>query len=615
LLLTNGITSAIQAPFIIDGQALDDQSITMSWRDNSTEAEWFIIQRMTEVGTPFAVDTVDKTFSAFTDKGLLPNTKYSYSIKAGGANSISAESNAIQVTTLPKTNRCGVPVVSPAYIENGNIVKIDFYDSCNIELSYQLVRSHNFGSFQIIGEQKDTLQLFTGWRTFYDSAINPDEWYIYKVIAITSNDSAASEQETVYTHKNYHLCHGLDITKRSTFSTHPAGWAEIVGDSLYVLENTGTKGLAAAVINVADPSNPTFMKYLYPDSIPHSLSNSTIPALFRLGGSNGLNNQNRILFTTRDCITSQSDTLLRYSHDGQQLLKTIVCPMKITDIIGTISDSILVLQGAKDTGADAGNYFLIAYSFSQPEPSLISIMPMGHYNIWDKYYFGSIFGNKLYFESWSCHPTCADGGISYFHMYDYSLDPRNPLHYKVRKQYGLGRPQISIDSCVGLQCFIQNDSINIRAIDPRNSFSSFNNYLSVFNDKIGINILSLKVVTDTAHNRLFVIYPESGSIYSYGFVQVRFGIDSDKMAHFSFPVRIHHILHQGYIRILFDKASSWNVNIFDLTGRRMSTLSGTGKNALWKYDEGTGKRVLPGVYIMHIKTRNTAYSTKITIPQ
>jgi hypothetical protein len=620
LLLTTNTNSAIQAPFLIDGKAVDDQSITISWRNNSTETEWFIIIRTPQGATPVIVDTADKSQTIFTDRGLPPGTTFTYSLKAGTANSISVESNAIQVATLPKILRWGRPTSILTYNENDNTVKIDFYDSCNIEKGFQLFRSHNFGAFQLIGEQRDTLQLFMGWRTFSDSAVNPDEWYTYKVVVVAAEDSAASAQETLYTHKNHHGCYGLEITKLSTFSTRPAGREEIVGDSLYILESAGESGVAAAVINIVNPSMPTFMGYIYPANIPKYLDNTPIPSMFNLGGSDRWGDPKTILVTKDKCFKITNDSLLVYSHDGLQLVKNIKYPMRTYDLIGILSDTLLLVQGIQDTGVGRGNYYLCAYSFSQSELILKSMIPMGHYDDFTTYYFGGTYGNKVFFESFSSHPTNIFGGMNIFHMYDYSIDPQNPLHFTTGSR-GAGQRVIDIDSCRALRFYFSSDSMLIYAYEKRNAQSSvFLDYLSVYRDtakisrdKMGILMIPQKIIADTAHKRLIVIFPESGAIYSYKVAPADARVDSKKTRQPHPQQPVFHISPQGVASIHFDNASPWIVKIFDVKGRTISSVSGTGKKAVWRCLDGCGKRAHPSAYIARIQTRGVNYSIRIWV--
>jgi hypothetical protein len=612
ILVLSASVLAIQAPYITSAEPIDDQSVTINWRDNSTQATRFIICRSEGAGSYFAIDTINNSMTSYTDIGLAPGTTYSYFVKAGNDAAVSVESNTVSVTTMTKINRFGIPVVSPVYLESENCVKVEFYDSCNNEQSFRLYRSHNFGPFQLLKEQRDTLQLFMGWRSFNDSAVVPDAWYTYLVRVTSLSDSLSSFSVDLYTHKNNHSCRGIQLLKKSTFSSHPIGWAEVVGDSIYILENAGANGDAVAVINVADPQTPAFVGYIYPGAIPDNLSATHIPALLNLKPGNQLANKSKILFYKDRCFSFQADTLKIYSYDGQQLLQSVICPMSIVSLVGIVSDTVLLIQ-TEDLETEI--FSLIALSLSGSSPLILSSFPMGHYSSWDSYVLRGVLQGKAYFVSSSCHSTCGGDEIEYFHIYDYSLDPASPLQWSIDIKPNFSSfSSVFLDSCVAIHSYFYKDTFNIAAFDARNSlYPPGENYLSIYKENLGDGPAIQNVVADTAKKRIFVLYTDSTSVYSYIPASDAIGASFPRTTHSPMEIIINNKIPSVIFRLPSSINSSWLADIIDPSGRIVYSFSGFGRNGIWNGTDRAGNRVSGGTYILYIKTNDAVYAKRLLL--
>ena len=95
-------TQVLPSPLLISATALSDSSVLLTWQNNSTTAQGFIIQRKDSTETTFKfVDSIkSSTATACTTIGLLPVTLYTFQLRAYASNSVSTISNSLQVATL-----------------------------------------------------------------------------------------------------------------------------------------------------------------------------------------------------------------------------------------------------------------------------------------------------------------------------------------------------------------------------------------------------------------------------------------------------------------------------------------------------------------------------------
>ncbi|MFN7139548.1 MAG: fibronectin type III domain-containing protein, partial [Limisphaerales bacterium] len=88
------------APSGLSATAIDSTQVSLSWSDNSTNEDSFVIARSTASGGPYTdVVSVSANTTAYTDFGLTQNTTYYYVVKAVNASGASANSNQASAQT------------------------------------------------------------------------------------------------------------------------------------------------------------------------------------------------------------------------------------------------------------------------------------------------------------------------------------------------------------------------------------------------------------------------------------------------------------------------------------------------------------------------------------
>ncbi len=93
--------AAPAAPSLLAVAAKTAASVTLTWNDNSTNEDSFVIERSTSPAVTWAqVGSVPFNSVTFTDASVLPNTAYSYRVKS--TNSAGATSSSTVTVTTPK---------------------------------------------------------------------------------------------------------------------------------------------------------------------------------------------------------------------------------------------------------------------------------------------------------------------------------------------------------------------------------------------------------------------------------------------------------------------------------------------------------------------------------
>lgn len=96
----NGVTSAPNAPSSLTA-TLVPTGVLLQWADNSTDEDFFLIERSVSGGGYAVLATVSANDTNETDTDVLPSTVYAYKVKAVNSAGSSAYSNIVTITTLP----------------------------------------------------------------------------------------------------------------------------------------------------------------------------------------------------------------------------------------------------------------------------------------------------------------------------------------------------------------------------------------------------------------------------------------------------------------------------------------------------------------------------------
>ena len=185
--IEGNIENIIQAPTNISSEAVNDQTISLSWNDNCTFEEGFKIERKENGGNFIELVILGKNVTSYNDKGLIYGKTYVYRVFAFTDLNNSDYSVEISAETIfpEPSNLTAIPI-------SDSDVKLDWRDNCTFESGFQIERKTGTGSFQQIAEVSANVKTYTDENLIYG------ETYIYRVKAYTLiNNSAYSNEKSI----------------------------------------------------------------------------------------------------------------------------------------------------------------------------------------------------------------------------------------------------------------------------------------------------------------------------------------------------------------------------------------------------------------------------------
>ncbi len=107
------------APSALTATAASSSQINLAWKDNSVDEDGFKIERSTDGVTFSALTTTAPNATSYSDLSGLPNTRYTYRVRAYNAAGSSALAGPVSATTLAGTVSGGVYEAENALISIG----------------------------------------------------------------------------------------------------------------------------------------------------------------------------------------------------------------------------------------------------------------------------------------------------------------------------------------------------------------------------------------------------------------------------------------------------------------------------------------------------------------
>jgi hypothetical protein len=406
--------SALEAPYLISATALSDSSISLAWRNNDAAATGTIVmRRLLSESSYKTVDSIKSTTQVtYTDvKGLMPETAYSYQLRAFSQSAISDSSNSANATTLALTPVFIAPSATIAWdYDTSRYPTISVIDSSNCESGYRIYRDQDFsGTFSEITYHPSSIPKNKGAFQIIDTGNSLNNWYTYKISAI-KGDSSIAVYCTTFTFRSIKAQQAVRFSKIGTFPLSvDSGWSAKVGDSIIVKENPAPEG-KFTVLNIKDPKNPKFDGYADSAALLSYQAETLIPFFLK----NEVKNNNfgiSRLVKIKDEVTICSDKLLRrfrINGSGIELLDSLftdsITSLPVLDLnryskhfqwMRLINDSLFVAICAITEFAVVRSfssyYFLIFREGSTDKQPLFSIY-MGEANDRGKNTFSTILG-------------------------------------------------------------------------------------------------------------------------------------------------------------------------------------------------------------------------------
>jgi hypothetical protein len=611
---------AINAPYAIEAQAADDHHITVSWRNNDVSTERFLLFRKT-LGALFQkIDSVPGTATSFVDSGIAPSTEYFYAVRAYGQGQISDTSNVVSATTAALVRRFGSPAIA-FYVDSvTKIPTISYFDSCTVEKGFRIYRQDYPDSFSLLASPKDSAPNLMGWRTYRDSSAFSNHWYGYKVEVFGDSLSLFSPETTFYTYVEPQVSHTYSFTKLSEFPISPVGWTEKIGDSLYVVENAGNSTTAISVIDISDRKHPGFKGYLRSDSLPGFLQKTWIAAYCKLGVETNPPWSRQIASFRGFYFVFRGDTLFQYDSSSLNPVNSIgFAGLTQGRIIGQINDSLVVVNAFVSAGGAPAskNSSLYTCRYSATKFEIVDTIQLVT-NYYNEFNLLGYKDKKIYFYTYSCHPTCGGSYVQYYHVCDYSLNPLRPFHYRTKALNFRNIAVCPLDSFVTFRFFvhamISDSSLDLTTFDIRSAASI---PLSTYTDgqfRGGVQSELKDCILDSANSQIFIIGAKSFAIYKYSrtdlVIQNRPQISKDLGKNTLF---IRYISHGVLINIRGAGQGIKDISIYDVRGRTIRSFRSIAYTSsewfLWDKKNDKGEMCGQGSYFLivrHVKRMQTA---------
>jgi len=170
------------APKNLRAVAIDDSHIQLSWTQEESRIEGFIIERKDGTASYREIGRTDTT--VFIDYSLKINTNYTYRIAAFAGKNLSIYSNEKSVYLI-----IHAPTDLNVEAINDQTIRLTWTDNCSFESGFRIERKTGNGDFTQI------LEVDADVTNCEDSGLNSDELYIYRVKAFTLNNESGYSNE------------------------------------------------------------------------------------------------------------------------------------------------------------------------------------------------------------------------------------------------------------------------------------------------------------------------------------------------------------------------------------------------------------------------------------
>jgi uncharacterized protein (TIGR02145 family) len=172
-------------PSNLDVIAVTDESVRLTWTDNTTYESGFKIER--DAGSGFTeIATVSADVTEYTDSGLTFGQDYSYRVAAYTSSNTSSWTTITSATEFPAPSDLSATAISDSEVQ------LAWVDNTSYETGFKIERDDGSG-FTEIGTVSSDVTEYT------DSGLTVDQTYSYRVAAYTSGNTSSWETITATT--------------------------------------------------------------------------------------------------------------------------------------------------------------------------------------------------------------------------------------------------------------------------------------------------------------------------------------------------------------------------------------------------------------------------------
>ncbi len=503
---------------------------------------------------------------------------------------------------VPDTFKAPTIAITWLY-DTAKSVRITVHDSSNGSTSFLLYRADSLtATFQRVSQTVSANPLTQDSVIIFDSSMEVNSWNLYKVAAVRNGDTLSSAPCTTYIYKDLGSRQTLKFTKVGNFPVaDTAGWSALVGDSLYLKENTTAAG-QFAVINLKNPAAPV-SGTIDSTSLLNYPMNTLIPVFIKYGLKNAYGVSPAGVFRYQDNIllaqTTTSGALIKLMQvNGSALTLLDSFSMGVgmrSSISGVqrINDSTfyLLYYGMSDVGFDS--YYFLPFKISSAR--LIQYTGSALFSLSDPVLLESICGlynNKI---------LMASGSSFGMQVFDLARD--------ALVSGGIG-PNTGLSPNSGhwfnSTMYFSDDTPYVYASDVRDvagrTTASANNALSI---DTGWGARQ-NLLIDTTRKLLFILYKANLSTFSYATTTGTVGENPLLQQSHAGIIVLPGSLSSGVTIVLKGFSGPSELSFYDVSGRMIDKMTGITANAVrWRPVSRS-----PGCYIVFARCGAEKYAVK-----
>ncbi|WP_165073867.1 fibronectin type III domain-containing protein [Paludisphaera rhizosphaerae] len=188
---TETVLPSLGAPTNLSATPASATQVDLTWTDNSSDEQSFVVERSSDGGATWQVASVGADQNTYAATGLTAGVTYLFRVYASNESGDSAFSNVVSITTPVYPSR---PTLNTATALSDSSIALSWTDVAG-ETGYRIERSTNSGSTWTTAGTADA-----GATTFTDSGLLEAIFYTYRVVATNkAGDSQPSGTKVVAT--------------------------------------------------------------------------------------------------------------------------------------------------------------------------------------------------------------------------------------------------------------------------------------------------------------------------------------------------------------------------------------------------------------------------------